>query len=104
MTISRQVFLVAVMLSIGHAAWASDQSNFVARVKKSGITNDIDTGRRVCLCSGRTLNGRVGMFIVFQSGFSFGRACAIPTFDLDGNLTGESNCESFGGTFEVLSR
>lgn len=99
------LLLAATVLGMNANAWATDQDKFVASLKKYGVTDSFDTGKKSCLCEGGTSDGKVGRLQISAPGdgtFSF--ECVIPVFDAQQNFTVVVPCRHNGGSVIVLSK
>ena len=98
--------VLALALLIPSLAAATEADDFLAVLKRFGITQGGFTSKKPCLCSGGSLNSTVGTLIVDQTGpnGSFVHLCFVPLFDGAGAIQAAANCVSAGGTFVVVSK
>jgi hypothetical protein len=99
-------FVLAFALLVPSLAAATEADDFLALLRRFGITEGGFTSKKPCLCSGGSLNGTVGTVIVDQTGTngSFVHLCFVPMFDAAGSTQAAGNCVSAGGTFVVVSK
>jgi len=98
-------FAAALTLGLALEARATDESAFVAALRKFDITTDEANSKKPCLCFGGFFDGKIGVLTALPPGGSgyYEYQCRAPLFAADGSLTGYGNCGA-GGTFTVLSK
>jgi len=98
--------MVAVALALASRphAWASEQDAFVSLLRRFGITDDLTTSKKPCLCAGGASGGGVGRLVAEQVGDRFKFDCLIESFDGNGNGTGSSSCVANAGSVVVIPK
>lgn len=101
----RSAVLVAVVLCGAATAWgATDEQMFLALLKQFGVTNELSTSKKPCLCVGGAFDGEVGRLTVSRLGDRYHYTCEIPFFNSEGHQAGSGNCEGNGGAIMVLPK
>ena len=98
--------MVAVALALPSSphAWASEQDAFVSVLRRFGITDDVTTSKKACLCTGGASGGGVGRLVAEEVGDRFKFDCLIESFDGNGNGTGSSSCVANAGSVVVIPK
>jgi hypothetical protein len=102
----RAAILAAAVLSGGVEAWAMNADALLAVLKRVGVTDNVDTSKKPCLCSGGGGDQAAGVLVAYYDGFSFTYKydCSVPVFDAQGNTLGGGGCIAAGGSFIPLSK
>src|SRR5262249_58092136 len=97
------LLLVALLSLVGvvEARAATDQAEFLAKLKAFGVTSDPLTSKKPCLCVGTQL---IGVLIAIPNikGPIYGYDCSIPSFNSDGSAGTPPGCLASGGTVTRL--
>src|SRR5262249_19891145 len=98
--------MVAVALALASSphAWGSEQDAFVSVLRRFGITEDVTTSKKPCLCAGGASGGGVGRLVAEQVGARFKFDCLIESFDGNGSGTGSSSCVANAGSVVVIPK
>jgi hypothetical protein len=105
MTRLRMVILAAAFVCAGAEVWAAtDEEAFLAVLKKFGVTDDGLTSKKPCLCTGGSLDGKVGRLAVFRVADRYSYECRVAFFNPQGGQVGSGSCLALGGSVVVLSK
>jgi hypothetical protein len=104
MTFLRAAMLGALVLAVASQAVASERDLFVSVLKRFGVTDDVQTSKKPCLCIGGEAAGNMGLVTVYENGGAYVYDCEVPYFDAQGSNNFTRLCMAWGGSFIVLPK